>query len=64
MLWALKGIASMLPVQAGNDAAQALLPPRQEELAAAAGFQRAVLRMFVAHDKVRSHLPGLHALHG
>ncbi len=56
ILRSLKCIADMLPEQASDQAAQAaqsLSPPRQEELAAAAGFQRAVLRMFGAHDKVR-----------
>ena len=53
ILRSLKGIADMLPEQTADQAAQTVSPPRQEELAAAAGFQRAVLRMFGAHDKVR-----------
>ena len=62
ILRALKGIADMLPQQASDGAAQSaqsLSPPRQEELAAAAGYQRAVQRMFGAHDKVCCHLQSL-----
>lgn len=51
ILLALKGIADMLPAHGAELAHQSLSPQRQEEQAAAAGFQRAVLRMFGAADK-------------
>ncbi len=55
ILCALKGVADMLPQQTTEGPAQSLSPQRQEEQAAAAGFQRAVLRMFGAHDRVGFH---------
>ena len=52
ILVSLKGIADWLPNERSQQPWQSLSPPRQEEQAAASGFQRAVLRMFGSSNQV------------